>query len=275
MAPSTPRALLSIACHEYGVAAVVYLVYLIRQWKPLPWVGRALVGTGFLFHAVSTGVTLSAQGGMPRGMAQGFSMVALLLLAIFLFLYLRYAKPVLGAFLLPVALALLVPGLLISSVAGRTPSGVLPRPLLPVHITIALLGIAAFGVASGVAVMYLVMERQMKGKKFGVLFARLPSLQFLDELNRSLVVWGFIALSVTLVTGAFFASDAAGIFWRWEAKEIATLVAWAVFAAVLNARFFAGWQGRRVAILTMAGFCLLLVSFFTSYKPGSWGGGFH
>ena len=269
-----PRALLSIACHEYGVAAVVYLVYLIRQWRVLPIIGRVMVGTGLCLHAASLAMTLGPQGGMPLDLAQGFSSVAWLLLAIFFFLDLRYRAPVIGAFLMPVALAVLVPGLLLPGQGPAVPTSI-TRPLLPLHISIALLGIAAFGVASGVAVMYLLMERQMKVKKFGVLFSRLPSLQFLDQLNQRLVVWGFIALSVTLVTGAFFSSEGGGVFWRWEAKEIATLVAWVVFAALLHARFFAGWRGKRVALMTMAGFCILMISFFTSYDPTHGSGGLH
>src|SRR5260370_9097385 len=101
--------------------------------------------------------------------------------------------------------------------------------------------------------MYLLLDRQMKGKRFGMLFSRLPSLGFLDELNRRLVVWGFIALSVTLITGAYFASGIQGVYWVWQSKEIATLVAWARFAGLLTARALAGCQGRTVAILTMAG----------------------
>jgi ABC-type transport system involved in cytochrome c biogenesis permease subunit len=116
-------------------------------------------------------------------------------------------------------------------------------------------------------VMYLVMERQVKAKHFGLLFARMPSLEFLDRLNLRLVLWGFIALSVTLVTGSMFANHAAGLFWVWDVKQVVTVGAWVIFAALLNARFFAGWQGRRVALLTMAGFCLLLVSFLSSYAP--------
>ncbi len=264
------RALLSIALHVYGLAAVVYLAHLVRQWAPLAIVGRIVVGAGLLLHGASMGITFAAQGGMPVGMAQGFSLVAWLLLAIFFFLDLRYRMPVIGAFLMPVALAVLVPGLLIEE-AVRLPEGV-KAPLLPLHVAIALLGLAAFGVASGVAVMYLLLERQMKGKKFGVLFSRLPPLGFLDELNRRLVVWGFIALSFALVTGAFFMGES-GVA-RWGVKEIVSLVAWLGFGAQLHARFFAGWQGKRVAVLTMACFVALLVSFLSAYDP-SRGSGVH
>jgi len=258
------HALLSLACHAYGLAAVFYLVYLVRQWRLLTVAARALVASGLVLHGVALGMDLTQQGGVPQGLGQGLSAVALLLLAIFVGLDLRYRTPVLGAFLTPLALTVLVPGVLISGGASPLSAAVL-RPLLPVHITIALLGIAAFAVASGIAVMYLLMERQMKGKKFGLLFARLPSLDFMDDLNRRLVVAGFILLSITLVTGSFLSNHADGVFWQWRPTEVATLIAWLVFGAVLGARMLSGWQGRRVAWVTMAGFGLLLVSLVTSY----------
>jgi ABC-type uncharacterized transport system permease subunit len=260
------RILLSIACHEYAIAAILYLAFLVRQWPFFAIGGRILVGTGLLIHAAALGSELADQGGMPVGLVQGLSAVSFLLLAIFFVLDLRYRIPVMGAFIVPAAVAVLIPALLISSRGEPIPTA-FRRPLLPVHITIALIGIAAFAVATGVALMYLLMERQMKGKRFGVLFSRLPSLKFLDQLNKQLVLWGFVALSVTLVTGAFFSSSSSGLFWQWEPKEIATVVAWIIFAVLLNARFFAGWQGRRVAVLTMAGFCVLLVSFLSAYDP--------
>ncbi|HZI16006.1 MAG TPA: cytochrome c biogenesis protein CcsA [Myxococcus sp.] len=254
--------LVSLACHAYGIAAVVYLAYLVRQSEALAMVGRVLVGGGLALHGVALFELLGAQQGRPVGLAQGFSALAFLLLAIFLALDVRYRRPVIGAFLTPLAVTVLVPGLLLQGGQAPLPPGV-RQPLLPLHISLALLGLAAFAVAAGVGVMYLLMERQVRAKRFGLLFSRLPSLEFLDTLNRRLVVWGFIALSITLATGAFFVTTGEG--WNWDGKVIATLVAWSVFAALVNARIFAGWRGRRVALLTMAGFCLVLVSFLSSY----------
>jgi ABC-type uncharacterized transport system permease subunit len=261
--------LLSIACHIYGAAAFVYLAYLVRQSPKLAWAGRLLVGAGLGLHGAGLGIALFAQGGAPVGLGQGFSSVAFLLLAIFFGVDLAKRVPVLGAFLSPIALALLIPALLLEADTGAE---TLRAPLLPLHITVALLGLAAFAVATGVGVVYLLMERQVKGKKFGLLFSRLPPLQVLDELNRWLVVWGFVALSVTFVSGAFFASSAPGAHWSWHWKELGTAAAWVVFATVLGARSFAGWRGRKVAMLTMAGFALVLGSFLTAYLPGSAGG---
>src|SRR5260370_30315207 len=79
------HALLSIAFHEYALAGLAYLAYLVRQWKLLPLIGRALVGSGLVLHAIA----LAAQG-VPQGMAQGLSALAFLLLFILLALDLRY-----------------------------------------------------------------------------------------------------------------------------------------------------------------------------------------
>lgn len=265
------QTLVSLACHAYGFAALVYLTYLARQWATLALVGRVLVGAGLVLHGVALFSLLGAQRGMPVGVAQGFSALAFLLLALGLILDLRYRKPVIGAFITPLAVAVLLPGLLLQRGQEPLTQG-LRQPLLPLHIAIALVGMAAFAVAAGVGVMYLLMERQVKGKRFGLLFSRLPSLEFLDTLNRRLVVAGFIALSITLATGAFFAVGSShGFTWMMDAKVIATFVAWGLFAGVAAARVLVGWRGRRVALLTMAGFGLVLVSFLSSYDFSSGG----
>ena len=37
------RTLLSIACHEYAIAAILYLAFLVRQWRFFAVAGRILV----------------------------------------------------------------------------------------------------------------------------------------------------------------------------------------------------------------------------------------
>lgn len=258
------RQLLSFAIHAYSLAAIVYLVHLVRQLPALAVIGRLSVGVGLAVHGAALLTQLLGQGGRPIGMAQGLSLLAFLLLAIFLAIDFIYRRPVIGAFVTPIALAVLLPAFIVPTADGPIPE-VVRRPLLPLHVTIATLGVATFAVAAGVALMYVLMERQVKQKHFGLLFARLPPLQVLDELNRWLVLLGFIALSITLATGAFF--DTSGGSWQWEPKRVATVIGWGVFAVLLSARFFAGWRGKRVAVVTMAGFAILLISFLSSYDP--------
>lgn len=254
------RALLSIACHLYGAAAVVALAFLVRPAPVLGRVARWTTVVGLVLHGAALALALTAQQYAPLGIGQGLVVVSWLLLALFAAVDLRKDLPVLGAFVLPLALSMLVPGLLLS---GEAAPRTLTQPLLPVHIAVALGGLAAFAFAAGVGVVYVLMEREVKGKRFGLLFSRLPPLQTLDELNRRAVIGGFIALSFAFVTGAFFASAQGGF--RWDPKELATVAAWVVFAGVLLARLWAGWRGKKVALLTLTGFAFVLVSFISAY----------
>ncbi len=261
------RSLLSFACHAYGLAAVVYLVHLVRQHPWLAIAGRVSVAVGLMLHGAALVVQVGHQGGMPVGMGQGLSLLTFLLLAMLLVVDFVWRRPVIGAFVTPAAVAAMVPALVGPASGGQILSESLRAPLLPLHVSIAILGVATFAMAAGVGVMYVVMERQVKGKHFGLLFSRLPPLQVMDEINRWLVILGFIALSVTFATGAFFASPEPT--WTWDPKRVATLVGWHLFAALLAARLFAGWRGKRVAYVTVAGFCVLLVSFLSAYDFGS------
>jgi ABC-type uncharacterized transport system permease subunit len=255
-----------LAFHAYGLGAIAYLALLARGRGGLVWTARVLTGIGWLLQGAGLALLLSGQGWRPHGFAEALSVLCFLLVALFLAIELRTHAPVLGAFLAPAAVAVWLPALWVGP-ASDSLAGAARTPMLVAHIGVALTGLAVFGVATGVAIAFLLLERQMKGKRFGVLFERLPSLEMLDGLNRRLVVWGFLALSLTLVSGLWVASRSDGVR-TFQAVEITTAVAWLVFAALLQARLLAGWRGRRVAWLTMAGFGLLVISFVSTYGPG-------
>lgn len=255
------RALLSAACHVYSVSAALYLAYLVRSRPSLATCGLlALIG-GFVLHAAGIIESFVTHGlSSIMNLAEGLSFLAWLLVGGFLVMDRRYRLPVIGAFVTPLVLLVVLPSLLLHSNERPLPAS-FALAGLPVHVVIAFLGIAVFALATGVAVMYVLLERQVKGKRFGVLFSRLPSLEVLDEINSTLVRLGFVALSITLVTGSFFAKEAWGDYWRWDPKQTLSLLGWLLYAALIHARLFIGWRGRRVALLTMVGFGVLFVSF--------------
>jgi len=259
------RTAFTVAFHAYALGALAYLSLLAQGWKGLAWVARGLTLAGWVLHGIGLVLLLSGQGWLPSGFGQAVSLLAFLLVAVFLVVDLRARAALLGAFLSPAAVAVLVPSLWMEPPGPELAEG-LRQPLLPVHIVVALAGLAVFGVATAVAGVYLAAERMLKGKRFGPFFRRVPSLELLDDLNRRLVAWGFIALSLTLLTGAWVQARLRPEE-RWSPAELAVVVAWIAFGVLLQARIFAGWRGRRVAILTMAGFGVLVVSFVSRYGP--------
>ncbi len=88
------------------------------------------------------------------------------------------------------------------------------------HVVAAILALALFAIAFGVAVMYLLQEREVKGKRFGALFSRLPSLDALDQLNQRLVRAGFAVFTVALLAGTLNASVVWKSAWSWDPQQI-------------------------------------------------------
>ena len=255
------RPLLSWASHLYLFAAILYLAYFVRPHLRLARGALAALGLGFLAHALVIAQVFFGNRYSPIGnSAEAFSFLGWLLAGGFLFAQKRYKLPALGAFVVPLVVAIMLPAVLM-----RAEPRPLPRAVelagMPVHVVIAFVGIAAFGLAAGMSVAYLLLERQMKSKRFGMLFSRLPSLQVLDEMASRFTRWGFVALSVTLLTGAVFAKLAWGDFWRWDPKLTLSLGGWLVYAGLVHLRLFAGWRGRRAAVLTVVGFAILFGSF--------------
>ncbi len=253
--------LLSWASHLYVLAGVLYVAFFVKASKTLARVALAGVAAGFALQTAEIGLRFYSHGYTPITTAgDAFSFLGWILAGSFLVVERRYRLPILGAFALPLVAAVVLPAALLHAPARQVPEA-LKHAGMPLHILVAFGGIALFALATGVAVAYLLLERQMKGKHFGVLFSRLPSLETLDEISDGLMKWGFVALSITLITGAFFAKKAWGDYWRWDPKLTLSLVGWFLYAGLVHARLFAGWRGRRAALLTMVGFAILFGSF--------------
>ena len=129
---------------------------------------------------------------------------------------------------------------------------------LPLHVTLAFLGNAVFGLAFAVSVIYLLQERHLKHKKMTALMKRFPSLESLDRLNYSLLVWGFPLMTLGILTGSLWAGIHWGDYWSWDPRQISSAIAWLFYGALLHGRITAGLRGRRAALLTMVGFCVVL-----------------
>ncbi|HJU11677.1 MAG TPA: cytochrome c biogenesis protein CcsA, partial [Candidatus Binataceae bacterium] len=148
---------------------------------------------------------------------------------------------------------------------------------LPVHVTLAFLGYALFVLAAGISLVYLVYERRLKIKRLSLIDGeRAPSLEKLDRINYHLLGWGFLMLTLAIVSGAIWADAIWGHFWSWEPQESWSLAIWLLYAALLESRLTIGWRGRRAAALTIILFSVLVGSFLgvSLVTPGKHGGSF-
>ena len=126
------------------------------------------------------------------------------------------------------------------------------------HIICSLLSYAAFLVAFVSGLLFLIQERQVKRKTMGLLFHHLPSLGALDRVNFTAISAGFVLLSLGLLFGLAGVRRLFGRWWIEDPKAYLTLFLWGSYLTLWLMRLRATLRGRRVALLSVLGFSLVL-----------------
>ena len=250
-----------IAFFLYLLGAAVSLAHLITLKQRLSQVGRwGLIG-GFALHSLAIFWRVLESGRTPlTNLHEALSFFAWAIIGVYFLLYLKYRLEVLAAFISPVAVVLMV-------LASLFPKEIVPvAPVLesfwlPIHVTLAITGNSMFALAFAAGVMYLIQERQIKSKRIGAFYRRLPALKVLDDLNYRCLTIGFPLLTLGMITGSIWAESAWGSYWRWDPKETWSLITWFLYAALLHGRLTIGWRGRKAAIFAVVGFASLVFTF--------------
>lgn len=193
-----------------------------------------------------------------------FSMV---IAFVYLFVEFKYKIRTLGIF------GSLIPFLAVAYASLGVNSNI--EPLLPAlqsnwliaHVMTCFIGYAAFAIAFGISLLYLV--KSLSKENENSLLARIPDFDVLDDLTYQMVMFGFLFLSLGIITGAVWANQAWGRYWGWDPKETWSLITWLVYAAVLHARMMRGWKGKQIALLSILGFAAVIFTYFgVNLLPG-------
>jgi ABC-type uncharacterized transport system permease subunit len=252
----------------YGLASVLYLVFHLlgssAGFGPrLATWGRRVFAAAFALHFVDIGVRCFRGQHPLSSTAEVIAFVAWLLGVGFLVATARQRLAAIGAFAAPTVLVLLV-------LARVLPQGgpvVFRGPLASAHVLLSTFGEALFALAAILATLYLVQERRLKRKDFARMRSGAAPLETLDRLSARCVSFGFPVFTLAIVTGAVLVARM-GLLHRagsLRPEYVLAIASWFAYGGLLLARRGAGWQGRRAAWVTLAGFggaLLVLVAYF-------------
>jgi len=245
----------------YLCGTITYLIYLIFTYERAAWVGRYLLGLGFISHCLTFILRYIEAGHTPVvNLHESLSFFAWMIVGFFLLMRSQYKVEILGAFVSPLALLLIIWAAVLPKAIPTLPPA-LKSWWLPIHVTFAFVGEAIFALAFCAGVIYLIQERLVKSKRAGGVSQRLPSLEVLDEINYRALTIGFPLLTIGIITGAVWAEYAWGSYWSWDPKETWSLITWLLYAALLHQRLRVGWRGKKAAIMAIVGFGAVLFTF--------------
>ncbi|MBA3449854.1 MAG: c-type cytochrome biogenesis protein CcsB [Chloroflexia bacterium] len=219
---------------------------------------------GVVFQAGSILLRTIAAGHLPLSNMYEFSSTFILLAALVYLVFERwYGVRQLGAIVLPLVVAMAAYVWLLPSDL-REVNPLIPalqnRPLMTIHVSMAILAYATFAVAFAAAVLFLIANRWH--------VSWLPSPDLLDDLAFRAVTIGFPALSLVLILGSVWAYRAWGTYWQWDPKETAALFTWLIYGVYLHTRSLRGWRGNRSAVILLAAFAAVVFTYFGNYVFG-------
>lgn len=269
------KPLLLTVLAAYVVAAIHSVLAFVNKRRTLERITLGSLAFGFVLHTVSLITDWTGDGHYPLfGLRETLSFLAWTLVATYGLVIYRYRTQALGTFTLPlVAVLIFIVSVMrdtSETAASTTVSDTNAAWLFPVHTTLWIFAYASLFVVFIASVMYLLQERELKMKTFGAIFHRLPSLTTINNIATSAVGVGWTLLTLGILTGMVWSQARDNRLWHNDPKEILAALTWLLYLALVLYRATAGWRGRRAAWLGVAGFALVLCTFFGARLLGGY-----
>ena len=224
---------------------------------------QALLGLTLVaafLHGVLLYHTVWHPSGLNFSVTGAFSAITFVVIVLYLGTTVVQPVATLGALLLPLASVLVFIAWLWPGKAINTPGS----SLQALHILIAMLAYSLLCLAAVQSVLLLILERNLRQHQGLTLVQALPPMQTMERLMFQMIGIGFILLTATLVTGAFFSETLFGKPFRFTHHMVLAVLGWAIYAVLLTGRWRLGWRGRTAVRWTLAGFGMLVLAYFGS-----------
>ena len=258
---------LRIAVGLYGLSLIYAFVALLRKREIISRATLPIAGIAVSLHFVAL-VEAFHEGRMASmPLHQSESLLAFLMMLLFIGVYYLYSTTSPGIVVLPIAFLLSLSAALAQS-APQFASPLLRSGWIYTHIILILTGYAALFFSFIASVLYLLHERRLKRKELTGFAGKLPALETIDSIGYKLLLVGFPFMTFGLIAGSVIAQVQYGSRYFLDPKVILSLLMWGVYMVMLFTRWNSGWRGRRAALLSAFAFAAALSVWAANYFSG-------
>lgn len=238
---------LNLGFGAYFLSAVLYAASLFSVNKMLSFLARFFTACGIIALSFYMGLRWQAAARPPfSNMFESLVVFGWAIAAVSMVIDLKYKiKSVAASASLMSLLTLGYASLLEKEIIPLLPA--LKSNWLTIHVLTCFIGYAALTV-SFVSSAILLFKRKDDNN--------------LDIVSYKLIAFGFLFLTLGIITGAVWANSAWGTYWSWDPKETWSLITWFIYAIYLHTRLRKGWKGKRAAWVSVIGFLAMLFTYF-------------
>ncbi len=246
----------TIAFLVYILASIGFFAFIVSNKDKIGKLAVMLSLVGFIIHTIAIILRVIESGRLPFSnqfeFATSFTWGIVLC---YIVLHFLYEFTAVGAFVMPLAF-------LMMGYASMLPKTI--KPLMPalqsrwlnIHVGTAIISYGSFAVACGLSTMYLIHYYKKDKKK-----TTMPDAETCDYLSYRVISFGYLMLSLVIITGAIWAKKAWSRYWGWDPKETWSLITWIIYSVYLHLRFNRGWSGRYASWFSVIGFICVIFTF--------------
>lgn len=251
---------LYIALAFYAVGTLIALASLFHKQTILQRAGMGVMIAGWISHTIWIGTICTITGHPPlTNLPEAASFVAWTVFVVEMVLFIRYRVHAAAFFVHPLVLILLTISAVVHEPFARVTPEMRSR-IFTAHILFTTIGIASLFI--GVAFMYLAIaqDRALTSKKRGRLWELIPSLRVTKLVSQRALAIGFSIYTLGILAGVLWSYQNEASLMELRIKQIGAIVAWVLFAVLLQASIAGALRGRRTLLVSIGAFVATLVA---------------
>ena len=254
-----PNLTLYLALAFYGAGTLVALLSLFAREKRLQQAGLGLMVIGFLIHTAWIGTICTITGHPPiTNLPETASFIAWLVFVVELVLFGVYRVHAASFFVYPLVLILLSVSAVVREPFAHSPK--LLSRLFTAHLLLTTTGVAALLIGLAFGLLAHLQDRALKSKTRGRLWDLIPSLNVCKDVSYRALAIGFSVYTLGLITGVLWSYKTTAGIVEMRTKEVGAIVAWMLFAVVLQSYISGTYRNRRTMLISAAAFVAILVA---------------
>ena len=256
----SPNLTLYAALALYGIATLVALASLFLKEIRLQHAGLGFMIAGFVMHTVWIGTICTKTGHPPiTNLPETLSFVGWTIFLIELILFIRYRVQAASFFVYPLVLILLT----ITAVV-REPfapgNDALRSRIFTAHLLFSTIGVAAMLIGLAFGVLAFIQDRSLKSKQPGRFWEWIPNLNVCKLVSYRALAIGFSIYTFGLLAGVMWSYRTTAELMELRTKQVGAVVAWVLFAVLLQAYINGMYRARRTMFISVGAFLAIVVA---------------
>jgi len=244
----------------YSISAVIYLNIFINKNSSLGTFGPRFLLFTIFCHLLIMAIKWTYFGYFPiSGIFAFFSMLAFTITIVYFALERIVHEGRTGIFFLSIVFFFQLVSSLFISYKGSQ-SALLTDPNFIIHTSFTLLGISSLAIAAIYGFMYIMLAKQIKSHRFGILYDNLPALETLEKMGKYGTSVGIVLLGAGIFLGHLYAYKMLGHFIFLDPKIIISDIAWLAYLCGWIIVHYKKLYGMQMSIISFWGFLIFMLS---------------